>query len=75
MQIILAGSAKVYQMAAYFGLYNYCMAAAEIPNGANGGANGRANGRAWQRLWGLLELAPQFTLPDPAHTFRVREVY
>ena len=71
MQIILAGSAKVYQMAAYFGLYHYCMAAAEIPNGANGGANGRA----CRRLRGLLELAPQFTLPDPAHTFRVREVY
>ena len=38
MQIILAGSAKVYQMAAYFGLYNYWLAAAEIRNGANGGA-------------------------------------
>ena len=40
MQIILAGSAKVYQMAAYFGFYNYWLAVAEIRNGANGGGFG-----------------------------------
>jgi len=45
MQIILAGSAKLYQLAAQFGLRDYWLAAADILNGANGGA--------WRRLRGL----------------------
>ncbi|KAG1935587.1 NACHT, LRR and PYD domains-containing protein [Pimephales promelas] len=46
MQIILAGSAKLYQLAAQFGLRDYWLAAADILNGANGGA--------WRRLRGLI---------------------
>ena len=38
MQIILAGTAKVDEMAVYFGLHNYWLAAAKNRNGANGGA-------------------------------------
>lgn len=58
MQIILAGSAKLYQMVAQFGLGNYWLAAAEILNGANGGA--------WRRLRGLVPPASQAPGKDDA---------